>query len=66
MRGDGLGSLRTQVPAARLIGADRDTDVPGGSVTVIAIGVVWYVAALMYNRSRGIDVSLAYAEIPPE
>jgi amino acid transporter len=34
--------------------------------SVIAIGTVWYVAALMYNRSRGIDVSLAYAEIPPE
>ena len=34
--------------------------------SVIAIGTVWYVAALMYNRSRGIDISLAYAEIPPE
>jgi amino acid transporter len=34
--------------------------------TVIGLGVLWYIAAYFYNRSRGIDVSLAYAEIPPE
>jgi APA family basic amino acid/polyamine antiporter len=34
--------------------------------TVIGLGVLWYVGALLYNRSRGIDVTLAYAEIPPE
>jgi amino acid transporter len=34
--------------------------------TVIGLGVLWYIGAFLYNRSRGIDVTLAYAEIPPE
>ena len=34
--------------------------------TVIGLGVLWYIAAYFYNRSRGIDLNLAYAEIPPE
>lgn len=33
---------------------------------VIGLGVLWYIGAYLYNRSRGIDVTLAYAEIPPE
>ena len=35
-------------------------------IGVIVIGVIWYVAAYFLNRSHGIDVSLAYREIPPE
>ena len=34
--------------------------------TVVVIGVIWYVGATMFNKRRGIDVSLAYREIPPE
>ncbi|WP_424535323.1 APC family permease [Sphaerisporangium viridialbum] len=33
---------------------------------VVATGVVWYVAARLINRSRGVDLSLVYREIPPE
>jgi len=34
--------------------------------TVVVLGVIWYVGATMFNKRRGIDVSLAYREIPPE
>jgi amino acid transporter len=34
--------------------------------TVVGLGVLWYIGAYLYNRSRGVDVTLAYAEIPPE
>ncbi len=34
--------------------------------SVIGLGVIWYIGAYLYNRSRGVDVTLAYAEIPPE
>ena len=34
--------------------------------TVVGLGILWYVGARMYNRSRGFDISLAYREIPPE
>jgi amino acid transporter len=34
--------------------------------SVVIIGIVWYIGARMFNKSRGIDVSLAYREIPPE
>ncbi|MFG1705326.1 APC family permease [Nonomuraea sp. M3C6] len=33
---------------------------------VIVTGIVWYVAARLINRSRGVDLSLVYREIPPE
>jgi amino acid transporter len=33
---------------------------------VIAIGVIWYVVAYAVQRSRGVDLGLAYKEIPPE
>jgi len=34
--------------------------------TVVGLGILWYIGARMYNRSRGFDISLAYREIPPE
>ncbi len=34
--------------------------------TVVGLGILWYIGAVLYNRSRGVDVTLAYAEIPPE
>lgn len=34
--------------------------------TVVGLGILWYIGARMFNRSRGLDVSLAYREIPPE
>ncbi|MCW2888960.1 MAG: basic amino acid/polyamine antiporter, family [Streptosporangiaceae bacterium] len=33
---------------------------------VVLSGVLWYVAARLINRSRGVDLSLVYREIPPE
>jgi hypothetical protein len=33
---------------------------------VVASGVLWYVAAQLINRRRGVDLSLVYREIPPE
>jgi amino acid transporter len=33
---------------------------------VVAAGVLWYVGALLYNRRRGVNLNLAYKEIPPE
>ncbi|RCG32506.1 APC family permease [Sphaerisporangium album] len=33
---------------------------------VVVSGVIWYVAARLVNRSRGVDLSLVYREIPPE
>ena len=35
-------------------------------IGVIVVGIIWYVAAYFLNRSQGVDVSLAYREIPPE
>lgn len=33
---------------------------------VVVVGILWYVGAYFINRGRGIDVGLAYREIPPE
>jgi amino acid transporter len=33
---------------------------------VIAAGILWYIGALIYNRQRGVNMNLAYKEIPPE
>ncbi len=33
---------------------------------VVVVGILWYIGAYFINRSRGIDVGLAYREIPPE
>ncbi|MDP9841303.1 APC family permease [Streptosporangium lutulentum] len=33
---------------------------------VVVTGVVWYVAARLINRRRGVDLSLVFREIPPE
>ena len=35
-------------------------------IGVVLVGVIWYVAAYIVNRNRGIDLNLAYREIPPE
>lgn len=35
-------------------------------IGVIVIGIIWYFAAAAVNKSKGIDVTLAYKEIPPE
>jgi len=33
---------------------------------VVAAGILWYFGALLYNRRRGVNMNLAYKEIPPE
>jgi hypothetical protein len=33
---------------------------------VVAAGILWYFGALIYNRRRGVNMNLAYKEIPPE
>jgi len=33
---------------------------------VVAAGILWYAGALLYNRRRGVNLNLAYKEIPPE
>jgi amino acid transporter len=35
-------------------------------IGVVVIGVIWYFGALALNRNQGVDVGLAYREIPPE
>ena len=35
-------------------------------IGVVVIGVIWYFGALALNRNKGVDVGLAYREIPPE
>ena len=35
-------------------------------IGVVVVGILWYVGAYFVNRGRGIDVGLAYREIPPE
>jgi amino acid transporter len=35
-------------------------------IGVVVIGVIWYFAAVALNRQKGVDVGLAYREIPPE
>jgi amino acid transporter len=38
----------------------------GFMIGVIVVGVLWYIGAYLVNRSRGVDLSLSYREIPPE
>ena len=38
----------------------------GFMIGVVVVGIVWYVGAYLLNRNQGVDVSLAYREIPPE
>jgi amino acid transporter len=38
----------------------------GFMVGVVVIGIVWYFAAQAINRRQGVDIGLAYREIPPE
>jgi amino acid transporter len=35
-------------------------------IGVIVVGIIWYVATYFLNRVRGVDIGLAYREIPPE
>lgn len=35
-------------------------------IGVIVIGIIWYVATWAINKRRGVDLGLAYREIPPE
>ena len=35
-------------------------------VGVIVVGIIWYAVAYILNRSQGVDLGLAYREIPPE
>jgi amino acid transporter len=35
-------------------------------IGVVVVGILWYVGAYFINRGRGINVGLAYREIPPE
>jgi amino acid transporter len=35
-------------------------------IGVVVVGVVWYIGAWLINRNKGIDLALAYREIPPE
>jgi amino acid transporter len=36
------------------------------TIGVIAVGVIYYAIARAYRARNGVDISLAYAEIPPE
>jgi basic amino acid/polyamine antiporter, APA family len=33
---------------------------------VVIAGALWYIGAYLVNRRRGINLNLAYKEIPPE
>jgi hypothetical protein len=35
-------------------------------IGVVVVGAIWYAVALVVNRNKGVDLSLAYREIPPE
>ncbi len=35
-------------------------------IGVIVVGIIWYAATYFLNRVRGVDIGLAYREIPPE
>ncbi len=35
-------------------------------IGVVVVGAIWYVGAWLVNRNKGIDLALAYREIPPE
>jgi len=35
-------------------------------IGVIVAGAIWYAAARMINKRKGIDLGLVFREIPPE
>jgi amino acid transporter len=35
-------------------------------VGVVVVGIFWYIGAYFVNKSRGVDLGLAYKEVPPE
>ncbi len=46
-------------------GVTRDTSLLVAAI-VIGTGVLWYLGAWFYNRSRGINTNLVYRAIPPD
>ena len=38
----------------------------GFMIGVVISGIIWYIAAVAINKSKGVDVGLSYREIPPE
>ena len=35
-------------------------------IGVIVVGAIWYAVAWQLNKNKGVDLALAYREIPPE
>ena len=35
-------------------------------IGVVVVGAIWYAVAWAVNKRRGVDLALAYREIPPE
>ena len=35
-------------------------------IGVVVVGILWYAGAYILNRTKGVNLSLAYREIPPE
>jgi hypothetical protein len=35
-------------------------------IGVVVVGAIWYAVTWAINKSRGVDLALAYREIPPE
>ena len=35
-------------------------------IGVVVVGIIWYIGAFILNRNQGVDLRLAYREIPPE
>ena len=33
---------------------------------VVAAGILWYIGAYLFNKRCGINLNLAYKEVPPE
>ena len=48
-----------------VFGVTRDISLQVAAV-VIGTGVLWYIGAWFYNRSRGVDTNLVYRAIPPD
>ena len=38
---------------------------PAGEL-VLVIGAIWYLVAWQVNKNKGVNLALAYREIPPE
>jgi amino acid transporter len=58
-----LFMLNSTVNAAFSVTKRLSIEFMGG---VVVVGVIWYVGAYLVSRSRGVDLRLAYKEVPPE